>query len=408
VTSDDVFPLDGPRDDDPTAALLREVLHRKADAVQPSPDGLRRIQAQIALQPRRVLALRRSRHVTPLLAAVAAAVVVAAAGTTAVRVVAQHRADVAAVAAAAQVERQVSAREAQAAPAASLPVYVASRQNGRTVLFREFRGTSTRGVDAQVAEAVRSAIVVAPQDPDYTQLFAAQPEPAVVARVTWERIELDISPAPRPRSSAVTGEDANLALQQLVWTATATAAVAAQSAPPGSPVNARPVPPGGRSVHITLDHRANQRLFDLVRLDTNFTRMPDKGDDPRAKAWIIDPRERSRHARGALDADGDAVAMGQAEVLVVLARDGLVVRAERASLTQSEPSGGTRPPLPGQRGEWRISGWNVDRAGSYELLVVAPAPPAPDPGTSLPAVLSDLGTGTSTSLWLDSKVFTVT
>ena len=407
MTSDDPFPLGGPPDDDPTAALLRDVLHRQADAVQPSPDGLRRIQAKIALQPRRVLPLRRRRRVTPLLAAVAAAVVVAAVGTAGVRALVQHRANVAAVAAAAQVQRQVAAREAQAAPTASLPVYVAARQNGRTVLFREFRAASTRGVDAQVAEAVRSAIVVPPDDPDYTQLFAPEPEPTVVARVTWDRIELDISPAPRPRSPGVSREDATLALQQLVWTATATAAVAAKSAPPGSPANARPVPPGGRSVHITLDHRANQRLFDVVRLDADFTRMPDKGDDPRAKAWIIDPRERTRQARGTLDADGDAVALGQAQVLVVLARDGLVVRAERVPLTQSEPSGGVRPPLPGQRGEWRIAGWDVVRSGSYELLVFAPAPPAPGPGTSLPIALTDVPSGTSAGLWSDSKIFTV-
>jgi hypothetical protein len=281
-------------------------------------------------------------------------------------------------------------------------VYVAARQNGRTVLFREFRPATTRGVDAQVAEAVRAAIVEAPEDPDYTQLFAHDPQPTVVARVTWQRIDVDISPAPLARSGDVTRDDANVALQQLVWTATATAAVAARSAPPGSDVNARPVPPGGRSVHITLDHSTDRRLFGIVPLDADFKRTPDKGDDPRAKVWIIDPRERTRQTRGSLTADGDAVAIGQASVLVVLARDDVVVDAELVPLTQSEPSGGTRPPLPGQRGEWRVSGWDVSRAGSYELVASAPASAVPAPGTRLSTLH-----GAADGDWTDSKVFTV-
>jgi hypothetical protein len=402
VTHDDPFPLNGPSDDDPAGALLREVLHRQADAVQPSPDGLRRIQERIAQQPHPVLTLRRRRHGTSLLAAVAAALVLATAATAAVRAVIRNRAEAAAVAVAARVERQVAAREVQAAPAASLPLYVAARQNGKTVLFREFRKATTRGVDAQVAEAVRAAMVDAPQDPDYSQLFASQPEPTVVARVTWQRIDLDISPAPAPRSVAVSRDDADVAVQQLVWTATATAAVAAQSAPPGSAVNARAVPPGGRSVRITVNHGAQERLFGIVPLDADFKRVPDKGDDPRAKVWITNPREKSQQARGSLDADGDGVAIGQASVLVVLARDGVVVQAELVPLTQSEPSGGTRPPLPGQRGEWRISGWDISRRGRYQLVVSAPpASAVPVAGTRV-TPQSVAGSG-----WSDSKVFTV-
>jgi hypothetical protein len=402
VTHDDPFPLEGPRDEDPTATLLREVLHRQADAVRPSPDGLGRIQEKIAQQPRRVLPLRRRWYGTPLIA-VAAAVVVVAGVTAGVRAVVRHRADVAALAVAAQVERQVAKGEIQAAPAASLPVYVAARQNGRAVLFREFRKASTHGVDAQVAEAVRDAVVEPPEDPDYTQLFSRGGQPKVTAHVTWQRIDLDISPAPLARSDDITHDDANVALQQLVWTATATAAVAAQGAPPGSAVNARAVPPGGRSVHITLDHRPDARLFGIVPLDSDVKRTPDKGDDPRAKVWIIDPREKSQQVRGSLNADGDAVALGQASVLVVLARDGVVVGAELVPLTQSEPSGGARPPLPGQRGEWRISGWDISQPGRYDLLVSAPAASAvPAPGTHLAAAQSALGSG-----WFDSKIFTV-
>lgn len=408
MNRDDPFPLDGPPDDEPTAALLRGVLQRQADAVRPSPDGLRRIQAQIAQQPHRRLPPRRLLRGTPLLAAVASVVALAVAGTAGVRAVAQHRAEVAAVAAAARVEQQVATREVRAAPAASLPVYVAGVQNGRAVLFREFRTTGTQGVDSQVAEAVRAAIVDHPDDGDYVQLFGPEPEVTVTARVTSQRIDLDISPPPRPRPAGLAWDDANVALQQLVWTATATASVVAQTAPPGSPVNARPVPAGGRAVHITLDHGSDSRLFDLIPLNADFQRTPDKGNDPRAKVWIIDPREKSPHARGSLDADGDAVALGQASVQVVLARDGVVVHAADVPLAQSEPSGGTRPPLSGQRGEWRISGWDVSQPGRYDLIVSAPTTGAlPTEGSRLSAAEGPFGAGTSGARWWDSKTFTV-
>ena len=418
MSRDDVVRLDDPPDDEPTASLLREVLRRQADAVQPSPDGLRRIRAEIAHRPRRVLPMRGRGHLTPLVAAAAAAVVVAAGATFAVRTV-THRVP-STVSVTTTSDQLVDQHEVAEAPAASLPVYVAARENGEVVLFREFRRVGgPTGVDDRVAQAVELAITGTPQDPGRAQLFAPGPAPRVTARVTAGRIDLDISPAPLARSPEPTWEEARVAAQQLVWTATATAAVAAQSAPPGSPAVESSVPPGGRRVRITLGERSDVALFGRYPLDRDLRREVDPSLDPRAKAWIIDPAENAR-LHGQLDADGDAVAIGTASVLVRLSRDGVVVREEPVPLVASEVSGGRRPPLAGQRGTWRIQGWDVSRPGRYALVVYAPAADAPpaEPATATlgPSTVSGPGPGPAPyaagadpadALWWDAHSFTV-
>ncbi len=414
MSRDDLLWLDGPPDDDPTAALLRDVLHRQADAVRPSPDGLRRIRAEIARDPRRVLPVRGRRHLTPLVAAAAAAVVVAAGATFTVRAVTHRGPSTVSVATIAQM---VDRHEVEEAPAASLPVYVAARENGKVVLFREFRQVGgAGGVDDRVAQAVELALTGRPLDPDYTQLFAATPVPNVTAKVTAGRIDLDISPAPRASSITPTWEEARVAVQQLLWTATATATVAARSAPPGSPAVAGTVPPGGRRVRITLDGRSDVPFFGRYSLDRDLRREVDPSLDPRAKAWIIDPAENAP-LHGRLDAAGDAVAIGEASVFVRLSRDGVVVRQEVVPLVASEASGGSRPPLAGQRGTWRIDGWDVSAPGRYELAVYAPtvdAPPADPGGTSPdPGAVTGAGPGTAPAtdaadaVWWDTRSFTV-
>ena len=129
----------------------------------------------------------------------------------------------------------------------------------------------------------------------------------------------------------------------------------------------------------------------------------------------------SRRAPGPLDASGDAVAVVDARVLVVLRRNGEVVRSEAVPLTASETSGGTRPPRQGERGSWSISGWDVTEPGTYTLEVYAPASlPAPivtPPAASTPSGSTPSGSGSeaySSQLtldpddrWTDSKTFTV-
>ncbi|HYJ76523.1 MAG TPA: hypothetical protein VEV65_13030, partial [Kineosporiaceae bacterium] len=257
------FPLDGQHDDDPTALLLRDVLHRQADDVQPSPDGLRRIRAEIDRQaPGR--GARLLRRWTPMVAA-AAVLALLAGGGLVLRRHAQSLTE--ASAASGAVVATMDQAEARTTPAATVPVYVVGHQGGRPVLFREFRATRATGEEGMVADAVRLAVTSRPLDPQYTQVFAASPSTRITARVTPGQIRLDISPAPAA-VPGVTAADAEIAKQQLVWTATAAAAVAESSPGSASPSTAPGYrQPGLRPVSITLDGQRGAPLLGLARLD---------------------------------------------------------------------------------------------------------------------------------------------
>ncbi len=343
----------GPPDDDATAALLRGVLQRQAGAVEPG-DGWARIQAELAHRP----APRRSflpPTLGPVMAAAAALVVVASAGTVAVL---WGQREQPATTAGSVTLRPLDANDALHTPSAALPVYVAARQNGRVVLYREFRRLATRGdAAAKVEAAVGLALTTKPQDADYEQLFAPDPRPAVSATVTADVVTLDISPAPRPARPGVTRDEATAAVQQLVWTATAAAAVAV----PGGAAPARPT----RAVRILLDGWPAQSLFGLVPLDRAIDRTFE--GDPRARAWVIEPAEDGVVAAGPLSASGDAAAGADGAVRVTLTRGGRVVAEQEVPLAPLE--GGPGPVRAGQRGAWRVSGWATPTPGRYELTV---------------------------------------
>lgn len=419
----DELHLDGRGDDDPTGALLREVLHRQADAVRPGGDGLARIQAEIARQQPRLGPVGRARWSTsgrghgrrtvPLLAAAAALVVVAAGGTAAVRGL-SHRQQATAAGQGDVILRYAAQSDVQDTPASSLPVYVTARQRGRVVLFREFRSVKgLDGVDAKVGAAVRLALTQRPQDADYVQLFAQAPAPKVQAVVTPSTVRLDISPAPLAGDATITPEEAKAAADQIVWTATAAAATATQAAGASGQATA----PGGRAVHITLGGREGQSLFGLVPLSPDLKRETG-AKDPRAGVWIIDVADGSRRHPGPLDAAGEAVAMDDPQVLVVLRRGGRIVRSEFVPLTASEASGGSQPPRAGQRGSWHITAWDATPPGTYTLEVFSPprSPAVPpealsSPASGDPAIAGPLAPAPTAvegdEPWSDSKTFIV-
>ena len=341
---------------DPTATLLRTVLHREADAIEPSADGYARIRAEIESRalsrvPRTARTARAARRLTPLLAAAAAVVVVATGGIVAVRSL-THRSQ--AQPASGVLPLRTVENDVRQTPQAALPVYVAARQNGRIVLFREFRRQSVQGpAGTQVAAAVRLALTTGPSDPDYLRLFAAGAASTVRATVTADLVSLDISPAPRAASAAPSREEATAALQQLVWTATAAAAVATT---PATAV---------RSVRITLDGRSGQALFGQVALDHVLDRQ--FGGDPRARAWVIEPAEDSTQPAGLVTASGDAVAGSDGQVHVTLVRDGTTRADVDVPLTPAD--GGSGQVRPGQRGVWRLADLDASEPGTYRLEV---------------------------------------
>lgn len=407
----DVFGFDA-QDDDPTAVLLREVLHREADAVEPSPDGLARIRTEIARQ-RPGPAGRLLRRWSPVLAGAAALALVASAGGLALRWRGQQQDQVQAAAGGAVVATMDLA-EARTTPAASVPVYVVGRQGGRGVLFREFRPSQARDEQSMVADAVRLAVTAHPLDPDYTNLFAAPRDTKVTAQVDGAQIRIDISPAP-PGARGVTAADTELVKQQLVWTATAAAAVAESTgARPTPSPSATTKQPGQRPVSITLDGRRGAWLFGLARLDHDespgLVRQAHSAGypDPRADVWIGDVSEGQQLARGRQRITGDAVSRADGHVRAALLLDGARVQVMTLDLDTSEESTYRDAPRPGDRGHWSVD-LDLSRPGTYTLVVWSgqgPDPAAAGGGTASDAAAVPPAAAGAAVEW-DSKHFVV-
>jgi hypothetical protein len=261
------------------------------------------------------------------------------------------------------------------------------------VLFREFRSSHATDEEGMIEDAVRLAVTARPLDPHYTQLFAASPGTKVTARVTPAQIRLDISPAPTAVHGA-TAADAQVAQQQLVWTATATAAVAESG--PGTPVpttSAGYKQPGLRPVSITLGGRPHGALLGLAPVDADgsqglvrHTRV--RGyQDPRADVWIGDLIEGRRFPPGRQTVTGDAVARADGLVHLVLLYDGMRALDTTLPLDTSEESQFKAPPRPGERGHWSVD-LDLSEPGSYTLVVwtgTGPPPAASSGAGSAPA-----------------------
>jgi len=406
------FRLDGHGDDDPTATLLRDVLHRQADAVQPGADGLRRIRAEIDRQAPHP-ATRRLRRWTPMAAAAAVLVLLAGTGGLVLRSRAQQSGE--ASAASGAIVATMDQAEARTAPAATVPVYVVGHQGGRPVLFREFRFSHATDEEGMVEDAVHLAVTARPLDPQYTQVFVATADTRITASVTAARIRLDISPAPRA-APGVTAADAEIAKQQLVWTATAAAAVAESTAHAAVPSpSAGYKQPGLRPVSITLDGERGAWFLGLARLDRDDSQglvrhAHVKGyQDPRADVWIGDLTEGQRVRAGRQTVTGDAVSRADGLVHVELVHDGVRVLDTTLPLGTSEESQFKAPPRPGERGHWSAD-LNLSGLGSYTLLVwtgPAAAEPAAPPVSGAAAASAASAAQPASPVELDSKTFVV-
>jgi hypothetical protein len=210
------------------AELLRRALHAEADAVDPSADGLRVIRQRIAAgegAPRR-------RYRLPLaVAAVAAGAVVVAGVATALdrdRAVAPSPAPPAGPAPSVTTAPVPSTDAATPSPdpgsatsSASLsgvPVYALTMAGTDARIVREFRQIPARG--DRVTSAV-SALALEPVDPDYTTFWRRPSRLSVDVR--GDRIVVDLSPDAFADQDVGSGDLPSVAVQQLVWTATAAA-----------------------------------------------------------------------------------------------------------------------------------------------------------------------------------------
>ncbi|HET9657999.1 MAG TPA: hypothetical protein VFP72_21785 [Kineosporiaceae bacterium] len=352
--------LSGPEPTDPEdrriADLLGGALHREAARVSPSPDGLQRIQRELRSRtvPRPAAWFGR---LAPALTAAAAVAVLAVAGTVGVRLTDRPSAGGAGPATAPSVTAE--------APPDKLPVYVVGDQGGRRWLFREYRSTHARTADERVAEAVTDAVTLAPADLDYdVRLFEGALPGQARAQVSDQLITLTLTAAMATRPGATTA-DAELAVQQLVWTATATAGPGYASTP----------------VRITVAN-GEQSLFGRLPLDRTFTRGAGS-TDPRAPIWVISLADRTDVGHRPITVSGDAVLGSGGSVSWTLARDGVEVARGTAQVTSHS----------GSRTGWTFAP-DTTASGQYLLTVTL----HPGSGTRLPS--------TSTP-WQDSKTFRV-
>ncbi len=171
----------------------------------------------------------------------------------------------------------IQTQGAAAGPAGSaqtlLPVYWLGDVEGKDRLFREFLPAPEGSTGDPIADAVRLMTEGKPLDPDYRSPWQ-QASSVRSAISTKNVITLDISSD--AFASRLDEDAARLALQQLVFTATAAAA------------NAGLIPGGeSSSVVVLVDGAADIRAFDAIDLVGEWTR----DTALLAPVWIIDPQQ---------------------------------------------------------------------------------------------------------------------
>ncbi len=283
------FPLGGSAEDDETARLLRRALEREAQTVTPSEDGL----AGIVERTRE----GGGRRWVPWVAAAAAVVVVggvtgltlldgdggtvapAASGTTQgvtgpTGSTGPTETDEAGGTASAPVappatDPDTGAGDPSSVPedtaaggeVSGVPVYWVGETAVSYRLFREFR--TVPDVGSRVASAVSAMTTQQPADPDYATPWS--PASRVEASVSGDAVTVDLSAD--AFAAGVGSELADLAVQQLVYTATAAAQV------PGS-------------VTVTVDGEPYD-AWGSVPLGEPMTRQPMV--DVQNPTWLLTP-----------------------------------------------------------------------------------------------------------------------
>lgn len=153
----------------------------------------------------------------------------------------------------------------------ALPVYYVGRTGQGPRLFREFhQGPVPDLPGAAVAEAVHQAVSVAPQDPDYATLWPSGADVQHVER-NGDTIVVDLQGAGllHDRPSGMTGDEAQMSVEQLIYTVQA----GYQDRAP---------------VRFLLDGRVTDTLLGVPTSEP--VAQGDEGSTL-AQVWIIDPAE---------------------------------------------------------------------------------------------------------------------
>lgn len=297
----------GPDTHDPLAARLRAALHREADMVQPSDDGLDRITTRLEQDDQRDEPGRPGW--VAWVVGIAAAVVI---GTVAgVLVLGDEEPDPIATDPTPSVSATTTAPPASPTttpppssttttpPAEDLenvPVYWIGDTTTQGWLYREFQTVPDTG--GAVASAVAAVMSGAPLDPDYRTLWSP-PERLEVTQ-DGDAITVDVSPDAFDNTQ-VGSPYAVLAVQQVVWTATAAA---------GSP----------GPVTITVDGEAYD-AWGAVSLGEPMTREA----AVQAQIWIDSPNEGAQLEPGVVTVTGVSTAFEATVSWELTTGDGEVV-----------------------------------------------------------------------------------
>jgi len=303
-----------PEDLEPIEQLLRSALSAEAAAARPSNEGLQRIRAAIeasgpASSPAR--AWLRTPGAAPLgpspsrvrrfwLPSMAAAAAIALMAVAAPQLIDVRGSAPSSVAAIGTGDSPSGTAPRAALVVEPLPVYYTRLEQGRWALVREFAPTTITDPSQRLAEALRLAVAGRAADPDYTSVWrqahlttdsAAGLVEAVSATARPDGIDIRLGPE-LVQSGEVSIAQSRLAVQQLIWTATA----AAQQMVP---------------VRITSTDGSSW-LFGRVGLTTSFERTVAEGD-PRAPVWVNSVVDGQGLAAGTVTISGD-VAVGSEPV----------------------------------------------------------------------------------------------
>ena len=162
---------------------------------------------------------------------------------------------------------------ASSAPRPLLPVYWVGDAGNRDGLFREYLEAPATSTGDPIADAVLKMTSREPLDPDYRSLW--QPASSVSSSISTRNV-ITIDLSSDALAEQLDEDEARLALQQLVFTATAAAAHAGLIT-------------GGESssVVVLVDGESGYRAFGAVELRGEWTR----DTSVLAPVWIIDPQE---------------------------------------------------------------------------------------------------------------------
>jgi hypothetical protein len=159
-------------------------------------------------------------------------------------------------------------------PTANLPVYYLGPAGAGGRLYREYHQVPVAGgsVPARIEAAVGAMLGLPASDPDYRSPWPIGARVAGVS-VNGATVSVDLTGA---ATNDVDPDTARMALEQLVWTATAA------SVPPGQAT-------GLTGVLLRLDGRAVTTLWGIAVPGQPLHRRP--AADVLAPVWVIDPQQ---------------------------------------------------------------------------------------------------------------------